>query len=407
MRTYDLILFGVTGYTGRLVAEALLESDVAGLRWALAGRTKSKLEAVREQIAQRFPEVSNLPLVLADVDDMDSITAMARSTRVLCTTVGPYARYGAPTVEACVAEGTDYCDLTGEVGFMRKNIDAYQDAAVERRCRIVHACGFDSVPFDIGVYAAQKAFAQKFGRPATWVRSATGRMKGTFSGGTIASMAILMDTLRVDPSARRLLGNPYALVPGATGPDRNESRAVAFSAVHRQWTTPFIMAGCNTRVVRRSHALLGNPWGSDFSYTEVMGTGPDFRGWLRAQGFRLLLGLLMTVVGVRWMRRFAIGRFLPSPGEGPSEQERNEGYFEVHIHASARDAEHSNDLSLDFRVIGKGDPGYLATSRMLAQCALALAKDELPERYGVLTPGAVLGDALLKRLPRVGIRFES
>jgi len=406
MRTYDLILFGVTGYTGRLVAEALLESDVGDLRWALAGRTKSKLEAVREQVAQRFPEASNLPLVLADVDDAESIAAMARSTRVLCTTVGPYARYGGPAVAACVAAGTDYCDLTGEVGFMRKNIEAYHEAAGVARCRIVHACGFDSVPFDIGVYAAQKEFAQRFGRPATRVRSATGRMKGTFSGGTIASMAILMDTLRVDPSARRLLGNPYALVPGAKGPDKNESRAVEYSAAHGQWTTPFIMAGCNTRVVRRSHALLDKRWGSEFSYTEVMGTGPGRSGWVRAQAMRLLLVLLMTVVAVRWLRRIAIGRFLPSPGEGPSEQERNEGYFEVHVHASASDPDHEDELVVDLQVIGKGDPGYLATSRMLAQCALALAKDELPERYGVLTPGAVLGDALLKRLPRVGIRFE-
>jgi len=407
MRSYDLILFGVTGYTGRLVAEALLESDVEGLRWALAGRTQSKLEAVREQIAQRFPEASNLPLVLADVDDPASVAAMAQSTRVLCTTVGPYVRYGGPVVAACVAAGTDYCDLTGEVGFMRRNIEAYHEAAQAASCRIVHACGFDSVPFDIGVFAAQQEFARRYGRPADRVRSATGRMKGTFSGGTIASMAILMDTLRVDPSARRLLGNPYALVPGDTGPDKNESRAVAYSSLHKQWTTPFIMAGCNTRVVRRSHALLGKPWGADFSYTEVMGTGPGRRGWFRAHGVRLLLVALMTVVGVRWLRRLAVGRLLPSPGEGPSEQERNEGYFEVHVHASGSDPEHREPLAVDLRVVGKGDPGYLATSRMLAQCALALAKDSLPERYGVLTPGSVLGDALLKRLPRVGISFDA
>ena len=400
MRDFDLILFGVTGYTGRLVAEALLESDVGDLRWALAGRTKSKLESVRERIAQRFPEAAGLPLVLADVRDEESIRSMARSTRVLCTTVGPYARFGGPAVEACVAEGTDYCDLTGEVGFMRRNIDSFHESAKEKQCRIVHACGFDSVPFDIGVYAIQQKFQERYERPASIVRTATGRMKGTFSGGTIASMALLMDTLRVDKGARRLLGNPYALVPGDTGPDSNESRAVRYSNEHSQWTTPFIMAGCNTRVVRRSHALLGKPWGTRFSYTEVMGTGPGGRGWMRAQGMRLLLALLVTVVAVRWLRAIALGRFLPRPGEGPSEQQRNEGYFETLV-----DARDDFD-SLQLRVKGKGDPGYLATSRMLAQCALSLAKDPLPERYGVLTPGAVLGDSLLRRLPRVGIRFD-
>jgi len=401
MRDYDLILFGVTGYTGRLVAEALLESDIGGLRWAFAGRTQSKLEAARERIAQRFPEATAIPLVVADVTDEQSIHEMARSTRVLCTTVGPYALYGGPVLKACVEEGTDYCDLTGEVGFMRASIELHHESAAAKNCRIVHACGFDSVPFDIGVFAAQQKFAERFGRPASTVHTATGKMKGTFSGGTVASMAQLMDTLRVEKQARRTLANPYALVPGGTGPDRNESRDVSYSDAHQQWTTPFIMAGCNTRVVRRSHALLGKPWGEDFSYTEVMGTGTGTRGWIRAHAMRLGLMVFMTVVAIRWLRKLALGRVLPLPGEGPTEQQRTEGFFNTFVHAQ------DGSDALTLRVTGKGDPGYLATSRMLAQCALSLAKDELPARYGVLTPGAVLGDSLLRRLPRVGVRFEA
>ena len=167
------------------------------------------------------------------------------------------------------------------------------------------------------------------------------------------------------------------------------------------WTTPFIMAGCNTKVVRRSHALLGKPWGEDFSYAEAMGTGRGFKGWFRGQVFRLFLGGLVTTMAVRWMRKIAVGRFLPRPGDGPTERQRIEGGFSAHI-VGRRGSE---TIQLD--VIGQGDPGYLATSRMLSQTALSLCKDELPETYGVLTPGGCMGDALLERLPKVGVAFEA
>ncbi len=400
MREFDLILFGATGYTGRLVAEAILEFPEDGLRWALAGRSGSKLEAVRADLAARFPEAADLPLVQADVTDADSIAALAARTRVVCTTVGPYGLYGDPMVAACVEHGTDYCDLTGEVNWMRRTIDAHHSAAQEKGCRIVHAAGFDSIPFDIGVFALQKAAVEQWGQPATTVRTATRSLKGGFSGGTVASMSLIFDSIRRDRSLLRLMANPYALVPGATGPDKNDSRSVEHWPDHGAWTAPFIMAGCNTRVIRRSHALQGLPWGADFSYAEAMGTGRGFRGWMRAQATRMGLGVLVGVMAIPWLRALAVGTVLPAPGDGPTEKQRQAGRFSARVVGRCGD----NTLALD--VVGQGDPGYLATSRMLAQTALSLACDDLPEMSGVLTPGAFMGDALLRRLPRVGIRFD-
>ena len=400
MREFDLIVFGATGYTGRLVVTALLEFPESDVRVAMAGRSLKKLEQVRASIAERFPEAAALALVVADVHDPESMEAMAKRTRVVCTTVGPYALLGDALVAACVAQGTDCCDLTGEVHWMRKNIDAFHQEAQEKRCRIVHAAGFDSIPFDIGVYAIQQHAIARWGASASKVRTVTGKMKGGFSGGTIASMTSLFERIRTDRSMLRLMGNPYALVPGGTGPDRNDSRAVEYAEDHGTWTAPFIMAGCNTRVVRRSHHLQGQPWGEDFSYAESMGTGRGLRGWLRAQWMRFLLGVLVSALAVRWTRRLVVGSVLPKPGDGPSPSRRAKGHFAAHIVATR------NEQTLRLDVLGQGDPGYLATSRMLAQTALALASDDLPQMYGVLTPGAFMGDALLKRLPTVGIRFQ-
>jgi len=400
MRELDLIVFGATGYTGRLVAEALLEFPEDGLRWAIAGRSQEKLEAIRTALVERFPEAASLDLVVADVSDPESMRAMAKRTRVICTTVGPYGRLGDAVVNACMAEGTDCCDLTGEVNWMRKNIDAHHDQAAAKGIRIVHAAGFDSIPFDIGVYALQKAATDRLGGPATTVRTITTRLKGGFSGGTVASMALLFDGIKRDRSILRLMGNPYALDPGFRGPDKNDSRSVSFWTTHQAWTAPFIMAGCNTRVIRRSHALLGRPWGEDFSYAEAMGTGRGLSGWFRGQVMRLGLGAFVAIMAIPFTRWAALGTVLPRPGDGPTEAQRHDGYFGARVVGIRGDQQ----LSLD--VIGKGDPGYLATSRMLAQTAVALAKDELPETYGVLTPGGLMGDALLRRLPRVGIRFE-
>lgn len=400
MREYDLIVFGATGYTGRLVAEALLEFPEPGLRWAIAGRSREKLESVQAALTARFPEAESVEMVVADVSDAESMRSMAKRTRVICTTVGPYGRLGDAVVEACMAEGTDCCDLTGEVNWMRKNIDAHHDQAASKGIRIVHAAGFDSIPFDIGVYALQKAAVERLGGPATTVRTITTRLKGGFSGGTVASMALLFDGIKRDRSILRLMGNPYALDPGFRGPDKNDSRAVKFWSTHRAWTAPFIMAGCNTRVVRRSHALLGRPWGEDFSYAEAMGTGRGLSGWFRGQLMRLGLGAFVAIMAIPLTRWAAVGTVLPRPGDGPTEAARQSGYFGARVVGTRGEQQ----LSLD--VIGEGDPGYLATSRMLAQTAVALAKDDLPETYGVLTPGGAMGDALLQRLPRVGIRFE-
>jgi short subunit dehydrogenase-like uncharacterized protein len=400
MREFDLILFGVTGYTGKLVAEALLASPEPGLKWAVAGRNLEKLKGVVADIARRFPEAASLALVVADVADAAQMADLAKRTSVVCTTVGPYAKLGDAMVAACVAEGTDYCDLTGEVSWMRQNIDAYHSVAAQKKCRIVHAAGFDSIPFDIGVYAVQKHSFDKYGKPSTVITTATRALKGGFSGGTVASMGVLFDAIAEDRTLLRLMANPYALVPGGTGPDKNDSKCVEYWPEHGVWTAPFIMAGCNTRVVRRTHALLGMPWGEDFSYAEASGTGPGVSGWMRAHLLRLALGTLVLSLAVPMVRGVLVGWLLPAPGEGPSERQRREGRFSARVVGECGDERVVVDVSCE------GDPGYLATSRMLAQTAVALAKDELPEMYGVLTPGALMGDVLLKRLPKVGVHFK-
>lgn len=400
MRDFDLIVFGATGFTGRLVAEALLEFPEPGLRWAIAGRSREKLERVRDGLAERFPDARDLTLVIADVTALETIDELARRTRVVCTTVGPFTVHGEPLVRACVEHGTHYCDITGEVGWIRSIIDAHHDEAVAKECRIVHAAGFDSIPFDLGVVVAQKAAVAKWGAPAERIRTVTGRMKGSLSGGTLASMALIIDTARRDRAVLRRLANPYVLVPGTRGPDRNDSTNVAHWAEHGVWTAPFIMAGCNTRVVRRTHALLGMPWGEEFSYTEAMGTGRGLRGWVRAQAIRIGIAFMVVVLATPWMRRLVVGPILPEPGEGPSKEARQSGHFAVHVVA------HRAGETVAVDVQGDGDPGYLATSRMLAQTAVALAVDELPPTFGVLTPGSCLGDVLPDRLGRVGIRFS-
>ena len=400
MRDFDLIVFGATGFTGRLVAEAILEFPEPGLRWAIAGRSQKKLEDVRSALAERFPEAQDLPLLVADVTKPETMDDLACRARVVCTTVGPFTVLGGALVQACVRHGTDYCDITGEVGWMRSVIDAHHNEAVDKKCRVVHAAGFDSIPFDLGVVVAQKAAVAKWGAPAERIRTVTGRMSGALSGGTLASMALIMDSARRDRSVLRQLANPYVLVPGGSGPDRNDSRRVEHWPEHKVWTAPFIMAGCNTRIVRRTHALLGMPWGDAFSYTEAMGTGSGVRGWIRAQGIRMGIAVMVVVLATPWIRRLVVGPILPKPGQGPSKESRESGHFALHV------VGHRAGETVAVDVKGNGDPGYLATSRMLAQTAVSLAVDELPPTFGVLTPGSCLGDVLPDRLGRVGIRFS-
>ena len=263
-RPHDLVLWGATGFTGEIVAEYLVRWAAAhpdvGLRWALAGRNQAKLEQVRSRLVSIDPTAAELPLITGDSHDRASLDAIARDASVVCTTVGPYAQYGAELVAACVEHGTDYCDLTGENHFIRRMIDAHQTAAEASGARIVNCCGFDSIPSDLGTLVLQDAAEKRHGRPCDRVTLYVDRVKGGMSGGTIASMKNLMEEAEKDPEVRRIFGHPYALNPEGEreGPDGSDARGVGRSPDGR-WTAPFVMAAINTRIVRRSNALLGYP----------------------------------------------------------------------------------------------------------------------------------------------------
>ncbi|QRK06441.1 saccharopine dehydrogenase NADP-binding domain-containing protein [Archangium violaceum] len=405
---FDIILWGATGFTGRLVAEYLARTqDAHRARWALAGRDRARLEQVRASLAAKHPACASLPLVLGDAKDPASLDALVARTRVVITTVGPYARHGDELVAACARSGTDYCDLTGEVQWMRRTIDAHHARARETGARIVHTCGFDSIPSDLGVLVIQEHMRQQHGSHCNRVRYLVTKLRGGVSGGTVASMLQAVDETRADPSVRRVLGNPHALDPEPRRgrPEERDQLGVRYDAELGRWTGPFVMAAVNTRVVRRSNALLGYPWGQDFLYSEASSFGPGVKGMLSAAGMSAgLVGGLFAAASIPPVRRLIEKRF--APGEGPSEEERERGSFEIRLIGEGTSAKTGRPVRLEGKVAGRGDPGYAATSRMLSESALCLAFDDIPKEGGVLTPASSMGMKLVERLRRADMTFE-
>jgi short subunit dehydrogenase-like uncharacterized protein len=400
-REYDLILYGATGFTGKLVAEYLLEQYGAGedLSWAMAGRNLDKLEQVREALGS-----ADIPLLTADSDDLDSLTELARQTRVICTTVGPYALYGSGLVEACVNEGTHYCDLTGETQWMHRMINAHQDAAEASGARIVHTCGFDSIPSDLGVLFLQNAMVVKHGVPACHIKYRVAGASGTFSGGTVASLINVMEEATKDRGLRKLLADPYALNPkdAPRGNDRNDQTKAIYDEDFERWTLPFVMAAINTRVVRRSNALMDFRYGEDFRYDEAM-LAPEGQGALASKLSAGAMTAGTAAMAISPFRALA-KRFLPSPGEGPDRKTREKGYFDIRLYGIHPE---DRDKDMQARVTGDRDPGYGSTSRMLAESALCLARDELSCGGGFWTPASAMGEALIERLEEnAGLTFS-
>lgn len=400
VRDLDIVLWGATGYTGRLVADYLAESPSArGVRWGIAGRDRAKLERIRSELGR-----PDLRVIVGDAGDRASLDELARQTKVVISTVGPYARYGAELVAACVAAGTHYCDLTGETPFVRRMIDAHHDAARERGTRIVHCCGFDSIPSDLGVWMMHTA-AQARGGRLHRVDAFFGESKGSFSGGTFASMLGIVDEARRDPEVRRVIGDPYGLDPRPRvgGPDGSDPRGVRYEPRLRRWTAPFVMAAINTRVVRRSNAVAGYPYGQDFRYTEVMSLPGGVKGAVAATAVAGAIGGFVAATQIGPLRK-VLERRLPRPGEGPSPEQRAAGYFLVRLLAEGE--VDGAPLRLRGRVGDRRDPGYGSTSVMLSESALCLAKDPLTTPGGVLTPASAMGSALLERLRAAGMTFE-
>jgi short subunit dehydrogenase-like uncharacterized protein len=407
-REFDVIVWGATGFTGRLTAEFLLERYGLGgeLRWALAGRNLAKLEEVRAGIARETGVAADsLPLLLANADDAASMQALAARARVVCTTVGPYALYGNHLVAACAALGTHYCDLTGEVHWIRRMIDAHEPAARSSGARIVFTCGFDCIPADIGTFFLQGEMKARHGVAARAIQYRVKGFKGAASGGTIASMLNMLDEAGRDREVLRVMNEPYALNPqqAQQGPDGPEPTRPAYDANFGEWTAPFVMSAIDTKVVRRTNALLGYAYGRDFRYDEAMLMGPGPAGFAKATALTISMGAGMAAMSVGPLRRL-IAQRLPAPGEGPSKAEREAGYFDVRLFAH-----HPIDKTrnLRARVTGDRDPGYGSTSKMLAESAVCLALDPLESRPGMLTPASAMGTALLQRLEKnAGLTFS-
>ncbi|GIG30620.1 saccharopine dehydrogenase family protein [Cellulomonas marina] len=400
-RDHDLVLLGASGFVGRLVAAHVARHAPPGLRVALAGRSAERLAQVRGTLP---PPAQDWPALVVDVGDDAALARLARATRVLVTTVGPYARHGLPVVAACAAAGTHYADLTGEAPFVRAAADATDAVARTTGARLVHACGWDSVPSDLSVLLLHEA-ARADGASGLTDVTVLVAAKGGFSGGTVASMRGVLDASRANPAAARLTRDPYAL-----SPDRAAEPPVAQPPDHARpglrrgrWTAPFLMASFNTRVVRRSNALTGWAYGRGLRYAERMDTGRGFAGAAGAVGVTLGLGALVGALSLPPIRPL-VDRLLPAPGDGPDEATRTAGWFRHHLLATTQDGS-----TYAGRVAGHGDPGYAATAVMLGQTALALALDEarLPDRAGSLTPATALGTVLVGRLREHGHRYDT
>jgi len=383
---FDIVVYGATGFTGQLVAEYLAAhyKGDANLKWAMAGRSKDKLASVRDAIGAP----ADTPLIVADAGDPASLKAMVAQTKSVISTVGPYLLYGNELVSACVAAGVDYFDLCGEPTWMRQMIEKHEATAKKSGARIVFSCGFDSLPFELGVFYVQEHAKKALGAPAARVKGRVREMKGTFSGGTAASMRAIFEAAAKDLSLVALLKNPFALVPGFEGPKQPPGNKPLFDEELQSWTAPFVMSTINTRSIHRSNMLMGFPYGRDFIYDEMVLTGPGEQGQANAK-------LVMAA------NNKMSGHEAPKPGEGPSKEERETGSYDLLFVALAPDGR-----QVHIAVKGDRDPGYGATAKMIAECAICLLRDTPDVPAGFWTPGAAMQHKLIKRLvDHAGLTF--
>jgi short subunit dehydrogenase-like uncharacterized protein len=402
-RDHDLVVYGATGFVGKLTAAYLAEAAPEGTRIALAGRSREKLERTRAELPGA---AADWPLIVADSGDGEALAQMARATRAVATTVGPYYRYGLPLVEACAEAGTHYADLTGETLFMLRSIETADRPAQASGARIVHTCGFDSIPSDIGVLLLARHAAEhglgELEKTTLVVRA----VRGGISGGTIDSTRGQLDAVKADKEMRRAMLDPYALSPDRAaepnlGPERDPMGVIRDESLGG-WLAPFVMGTVNTRVVRRSNALQGHAYGRSLRYRELMLAGGLPLGPLKAAGIAGGIAALFAGLSIGPTRKL-LDRVLPDPGEGPSEAQRERGFFKIDIHTRT-----SSGAELVCEIAAPGDPGYKATAVMLGESALALALDteQLPEAAGVLTPATGIGERLAERLRAAGHSYE-
>ena len=405
---FDIIIWGATGFVGRLVARQLAsragsESEV---RWAIGGRNRAKLEALRSGLG---PGAADVPIITGDSHDAASMEALAERTSVVCSCVGPYAKYGSELLAACARSGTHYCDLAAEAHWIRRMIDDHAAEAERTGARLVHACGMDSIPSDFGVSVLQGAAQERFGSPCAHVRMRVTELSGGFSGGTAGSMLHGFEAGRDDPTIRQGMIEPYFLCPDGQrqGPEplgKLMSVTVAYDEDLKAWTKPFFMGPMNTKIVRRTNALLDYPYGEDFRYEEARLVGDGWSGRLKAQVEALGFGAFGMAVALSPTRALLKRYVLPASGEGPSQDKVEGGHWEIVLVG-----EHDEGDVIKARVAGEGDPGALSSSRMLIESALCLARDgdQLAVGGGSWTPASGLGQPLLDRLTtHAGLTFE-
>ena len=383
-KSFDVVIYGATGFTGKLVVEYMQEKygKDEGISWAIAGRSEEKLNSVREELKVG----SNVPQLLVDSNDTDSIASMAQQTKCVLTTVGPYQLYGANILQQCVVHGVDYVDLCGEPGWMHEMINEHAEQAKETGARIVFSCGFDSIPFDLGVYFLQKEVIAQHGHPASNVRGRVRAMNGEFSGGTAASLGATMASLKEKPELFEVLVNPFALSNGFTGPEQAQDSKPIYDEKLETWVAPFFMAPINTKNVHRSNALMDHLYGEDFCYNEMWIQGPGEEGKAAAE----FVGSMNPLADA------------PAPGEGPSKESRENGNYDVLFCADLNDGS-----SLHASVSGDMDPGYGSTSKMIAESALCLVNDCAELGGGIYTPAPAMGEKLITRLQaNAGLTFK-
>ncbi len=384
-REFDVIVFGASGYTGKLVAEYMGKEygNDESISWAIAGRNKDKLSSVKKDLNLN----ERVSIIEVDSTNKDSLDSMTSSAKCILTTVGPYQLYGSSLVQSCSVNGTDYVDLTGEPGWMYEMINAHQDTAKKSGARIVFSCGFDSIQFDLGVYFVQQAAQEKYGKPAKHVRGRVKAMNGEFSGGTIASLGATMATLKEKPELIQVLSNPFSLTEGFEGPAQLDDSKVLLDEKLNMWVAPFVMAPINTKNIHRSNALLGHAYGEDFCYDEMMIAGEGEEGKQIADAMNS-----SNPMG---------GDNLPQPGEGPSKESREQGNYDVLFFADF------DEGSIEARVTGDMDPGYGSTSKMIAESALCMIQDCEDLSGGMYTPAPAMGEKLIKRLTKnAGLTFD-
>lgn len=404
-RPYDIIIFGATSFVGQILTRYMLQSygTGQGLNWAIAGRSAAKLSTLTDGLG---PEAADIPSLIGDASDTAFLNDLAAKTKVIITTVGPYALYGNEMVAACAAQGTDYCDLTGEVQWMNRIIPQYFDQAKETGARIVHTCGFDCIPTDLGTHFLQREAMKQFGQPATDVKMRVHGMKGGMSGGTAASMINMMKEAGNDPSIRPILADHYSLVPAGApkGPQQKDPGLLSRDPVTGAWIAPFMMAGIDTRVVHRSNALSGMSYGTDFTYEEAMIVGNGIGGALAGAATGIGMAAFMGLAALSPTRTLLEKYVLPKPGEGPSPEAQENGYYDIRFYGTTKAGQ-----KISAKVTGDRDPGYGSTAKMLGESALCLLRDVDRGQTGggIFTPAYAMGDALIERLVKnAGLTFE-